>query len=93
MKLWIVYFESANYCGYGEYCVVQAETEDEARNIAAHYAEEFYYEQDGDQYMEEHGCDADCWADIKTVELFDGNHDCWKYYTDPNQSVFYPLIN
>ena len=94
MKLWVIYFESANYCGYGEHCVVKAETEDEAREVASGYAEDFYYEQDSDQYYEDYAEeDPEYWADIKTVELFDETHESWKYFKDPKQSSFYPLIN
>jgi hypothetical protein len=92
--MWIIYFESANYCGYGEYCIVNAETEDEARNIAEPYAESHYYDEDSDQYYQDYeGEEAECWASIMRVEEFGPEHDCWEYYQDPNQTHFYPVIN
>lgn len=93
MKLWIVYFESANYCGYGEYCVVRADDSTNAEIIAESYAEDNYCEEDSDQWYDENGHDPDRWAEIKKVELFDEGHECWQYYIDPSQSSFYPVIN
>lgn len=97
MKLWIVYFESANYCGYGAHCLVRAETEDQARTLAEGYAEDFYYDQDQDQYYEEHpenmDVGPDSWADIKTVEVLDENHESWIFVQMPSQASIYPMIN
>lgn len=95
MKLWLIYFESANYWGYGEHCVVQADSEDDAREIAYDHCNDFYYEQDSEQYIEENGSDEDVgsWADIQTCEEFDESHEYWKFYIDPGQSSFYPKLN
>ena len=94
MKTWIVYFVSANYCGYGEYCLVKAETENEARKYANGYAEDLYYEQDCDQWHEEHGEDTPvAWAYIKTIEILDESHECWMFVQDPKQAIFYPMVN
>ena len=93
--LWLAYFESANYCGYGEYCVVEASSEEEANEIASSYAEEQYFEQDNEQYVEEHGDEEEPvhWANIHWAVPFDESHDCWKYYIDPTQKQFFPKIN
>lgn len=97
MKLWLIYFESANYCGYGEHCVVRSKDEEDARDIAEGYANEFYHEQDYDQYVDEYGKEAadeeGFWANIQTCEEFDESHESWKYYIDPAQKSFYPEIN
>lgn len=67
---YVVYFESANYCGYGEHAVVWAKDDEEARDLVAPFADDFYYEQDWAQYEEEYGLDDDvCWASIISVEL------------------------
>lgn len=93
-QLYVIYFTSANYCGYGEHCVVWAENEEKAREIAAPYAEAFYYEDDYNQYVEENdGEDADAWASINTVELLIES-DSYEFYQDKEQrESFYPCVN
>ncbi len=95
MKLWLVYFESANYIGCGEYCVVTADSEDAAREAAIGYAEEFYYEQDACQWEDDNeGCENEGpWASIVYVVEFNESHELWKHYIDPKQTRFYPKLN
>lgn len=95
MKLWLGYFESANYAGFGEYCIAKAKTEDEARSVISAYAEDYYYEQDSDQWFEENEvCENDeSWAEVVRVVEFDESHELWGYYKNPGQSSFYPEIN
>lgn len=89
--LYLIYTESANYCGHVQHFVVEAPDEETARDLVADAAEEYWYEQDGDQYREEHDEDedADFWADIKTCEEFGPGHESWQYYQDPGQAQFY----
>lgn len=95
--LWLVYFESAYYCGYGSHCVVKAESAAVAEELAQEYADTYYHEEDREQYAEENGDDAadeqSHWADVQTVEKFTEAHDSWKYFIDPVQSQFFPKIN
>lgn len=86
--LWLIYCESANYCGYGQHFVVEADSEEEAREKVFDSAEEYFYEQDGEQ-LEEDGVLYDCYSTIESVEPFDQSHRDWKYYKDPSQSEFY----
>lgn len=76
--LWLVYFESANYAGYGEHRLVEAETEDQARDIIEPIAEDFYMEEDRYQ-LEDEDYDIDnCnYACIKSVEEFTPEHEDW----------------
>lgn len=76
--LWLVYFESANYAGYGEHRIVEAESEDEARDIIEPIAEDFYTEEDRYQ-LEEDGYDLDecTFASIISVEEYTPDHDDW----------------
>lgn len=76
--LWLVYFESANYAGYGEHRIVEADSEDVARDIITPIAEGFYREEDGDQ-LEEDGYDLDdcTFASILSVEEFTPDHNDW----------------
>ena len=94
-QLWLIYFESANYCGYGDFCVVEAESAKLAEEIAEPFAEACYYEQDCAQYYEDNGVDFGpaAWAEIMRCEPFDESHECWKYYLDPDQSQFSPKVN
>jgi hypothetical protein len=95
MKLWVIYFESANYCGYGHHCLVLADSPEEAEILVKDYIEEYYYEEDSDQYYDEHGHDQDpCeWAEIKTCEEFTPAHECWEFAWSPDQAQFYERIN
>lgn len=93
MELYVVYFESANYCGYGEHCLVWADSEENAmyNDFVLQYAEEFYMEQDQEQYLEEHGDDDQVtWASIMSAEPLKGSeHE--KYVA--KQPDFYPIVN
>lgn len=97
-QLFVVYFESANYCGYGEHCLVWATDEYDAREAASSYAENFYYEQDYDQWEEEiEGCDDSdvSWATITEVYPLasDAAEDVRRYLQDDTQKHFYPIVN
>lgn len=98
-ELYVVYFESANYCGYGEHCLVWAEDEVDAEDQATEYAENFYMEQDGDQVREDMDDSEDFegpWASF-TKEPYplasDEAADIRKYLEDPTQVDFYPIVN
>jgi hypothetical protein len=67
-ELYVVYFESAIYCGYGEHVLVWATDVEDARDAAEGYASDFYCDQDQDQYM-----DGVAWASIMSVELLAGS--------------------
>lgn len=94
-KDYVVYFESANYCGAGEYCIVQAETVEEATVLASAYAEEYYYEEDELQYVEDNG-ESDLvgvtWSTIISVELLENSNVLDFVYME-DQKQFYPRIN
>ncbi len=92
-ELYVVYFESANYAGYGEHALVWASSVEEAladEQLAQH-AEEFYYEQDGDQYLEEHGDDDGVvWAYIGSALPLKGSE--FEQYV-AKQPQLYPVVN
>lgn len=99
-QLYVVYFESANYCGAGEYVLVWATDEDDALSNfdLAIYAEDFYREQDQEQYNEEAGIDEDdeqCWdegvqwANIVRAELLEtSDHKKYALNPKPGCSVY-----
>lgn len=95
-ELYVVYFESANYCGYGEHCLVWAVNEDDARDAASDYADNFYYEQDCAQYEEENDGDSDgvSWASIMEVyPLASDKAEDIRGYLLTAQKQFYPIVN
>jgi hypothetical protein len=92
--LYIIYCESANYCGYGQHFVVEADNETQAEELALDATEDYFREQDESQ-LEEEGFDLDgmMYSSIMTTEPFDPAHDSWKYYQDPSQAEFYIKVN
>lgn len=95
-QLYCVYFESANYAGHGDYCLVMAESESDAMDNTdvLSYAEDMCREQHEDQYTEEYGEDEaenNLWASIISAELVEGS-DVEQYIADPSQANFYPMI-
>jgi hypothetical protein len=95
--LWVVYFESANYCGAGEYCLVWATTEDDANEAATCYAENYFYEQDIDQYLEENDGEGDGVMYASLIQAYelssDEAEDIRRYLLDETQKGFYPIVN
>jgi len=93
MQLYLIYFESANYAGYGHHCVVKAWSEDEAEDLAQEYMEDTYYEEDSDQWYDENSESPCNWAEVRTIEEFGPEHDTWEYFMDEKQREhFYPCI-
>lgn len=93
-ELYVVYFDSANYMGYGEHCLVWAIDEGDAKDEAYTYANDLYFEQDSD-LLEEEGNDLDNigeYANIISAEPVAGS-DKEKFINDPSQGCFYPLVN
>jgi hypothetical protein len=96
-ELYVVYFESANYCGYGEHCLVWATSPEDAENEATSYAEDFYYEQDSAQFEEEHDHENEgAWASF-TKEPYplasEQAADIREYLKEESQKGFYPIVN
>lgn len=86
--LWLIYCESAHYCGYGQHFVVEAPSEEEAREKVEYPAQEYFYEQDYDQLEEDGLLDEETFT-IVSAEPFGEDHEAWKYYCDPGQAEFY----
>lgn len=93
MSIYILYFESANYCGYGHHAIVRADDHEAAAAKAWPYMDEYFREQDQDQYIEENGeDDGVMWAHLVSNEVLDKNHEYWQYVVDSNQASFYEFI-
>jgi hypothetical protein len=98
--LWLINYESSEWCGGESHVVVVAETADEANYLAEDHMETTMRELFSDEYTileaeyAEEGVDAvfDCAYTINSIEAFDENHEDWKYYINPSQEQFYPTI-
>ena len=73
--LYVVKFESANYCGAPETCMAWATDEDDAMDVAHDYAENFFYEQDQEQYLDENYGDDEgvLYANVISAGLLKGS--------------------
>jgi hypothetical protein len=92
--LYIIYAESANYCGYGQHFVVEADSETQAEELAYDTCEDYFREQDESQLEDDlFNLDGMVYSNIMTVEPFDAAHDSWKYYQDDSQAEFYIRVN
>ena len=94
-ELHVVYFESANYCGAGEHCLVWATSEDDAleNDSVMAFAEDFYRDQDEEQFMEEHEdeeLDEVVWASIMSATKLEGSK--FEEYV-AKQPDLYPEVN
>ena len=97
-ELYVVYFESMNYAGAGETCLVWAESEEDAMSCdeLLEHAETFYREQDEDQWREEYSEEMDeedvIWASIQWAKPLKGS-EYEEYQKDPSQAEFYQIVN
>ena len=93
-RLYVVEYESMNYCGAPSHCLVWAFEEEDAMESAEQHATEDCFEQDGEQYLEDYGDDDDAvWASIKSAVLLEGSEYA-EYVEDLNQQqTYYPVVN
>lgn len=90
-QLYIVEYESARWAGAPDHCVVWADSEDDARDTAAGFAEDHMSEQYRDHEYE--GDEDDPHASIMSAELLKGS-EYEQYYIMPEQrAAFYPCVN
>ena len=92
--LWVVEFMSYNYTSNSEYCIVWADSEYNAHVASAQYTEDFFFDKDYEQFLEDTG-NLDCdimWA--TTVEVTrlssEQNEDILANILDTKR---YPIIN
>ena len=95
-RLYVVEFESANYAGAPEHCLVWAFNEEDAIDNATSWAEDFYREQDQSQWEDENGeegIDDQVWASMRSAELLE-DYDYAHIVEDPEQQCnFYQVVN
>lgn len=94
-ELYVIEFESANYCGAHETCMVWAESEDHAQEEfeQSGHGEDCFREQDQDQYFDEYGEDYGViWCSFKRAVKVAGS-EYEEHVNDPSQSSFYQIVN
>lgn len=94
--LYLIKYENAHWCGGELAVVVWAEDEYEAEALVSDHMEETQRELFSDEYGESVSED-DEYADeraysVNSVEPFDESHPEWKFFKDPSQASFYPVI-
>lgn len=95
-ELYVIEFESANYAGAHETCMVWATSEDDAQTQfeLSGWGEDYYREQDYDQYVDENGSDEDvaCWSTFnRAVRVAGSRYE--QFVNDPSQASFYQIVN
>lgn len=93
-QIYIIDYESSQWCGGGLHCLVMADSEDHAEMIADNFMEDTQRELFGDHYDAEDsdGNEEDCAYTVNSTELLAGSeHE--KYAADPSQESFYPKVN
>ena len=79
--------------------VVWAENADHAVLLAEYHMEEAMRELFSDEYNDDYDeenergmYDDESAVTVNSIEVFDENHECWKFFCDPSQAEFYPVI-
>lgn len=93
-ELFIIEYECAHWCGGNSCVVVWAENKAHAEILAEYHMDESMRELFSDEYNDEDGeeYDQECAYTVNSVEFFDEKHEQWKYFCDPSQAEFYPVI-
>jgi hypothetical protein len=92
-QLYVIEYESSQWCGGGLYCVAWATSEEDAENEASLWMEESMRELFSSEYDDEDCNDEDCAYTVNSVQLMAGS-DFEQYYNMPDQrAAFYPCVN
>ena len=93
-RLWVVEFESMNYAGAPSHCLVWAVDEEDAKMSSEEYTEDWYFQEDGEQYLEDHkDDDGVIWSTITSAVPLEGS-DFAEYVEDENQQrAYYEIVN
>lgn len=93
-QLFLIEYESSQWCGGKSYVVVWATDDFMAEDAAQDHMDEEMRALFADEYDDE-GQDADDSAPstVNSVEPFGPEHEAWVWYQDPEQrAAFYPTI-
>jgi predicted glycosyl hydrolase (DUF1957 family) len=94
-QLFLITYESAHWCGASDTkVVVWAEDGVDAIFKASDHMEDEMWELFADEYMDDGSEDRpeDSLVHVIEVVEFTPSHEEWKYFLDPSQVRFYPVI-
>ena len=95
VKLFIISYQSSQWCGGSSHCLVYASNAAQAEELAEWYMDESMRELFSTEYAEEGGdLDDESAYSVASVEELTTEHEMWKYVQDEvQQRNFYPYIN
>ena len=92
-EIYIVQISSANYAGAPDHCAVMASSEDEAMDLARPYAEQYYYEQDSEQWLDENDNEeAEEYSTVDYAVPLVGSEYEEYYANEVQRNAFYPMV-
>lgn len=97
-QLYLIEYESAHWAGGSSHVVVRAECAKSAEFKAEEHMqsemEELYSDEYDDHFKEEDEdlLEQEAAFHVVSIEKFDESHEYWKYFKDPEQSQFFPLV-
>lgn len=95
MQLYIIDYESYQWCGGGSHVVVHASSPEEAALKASLHMDETMRELFSDEYDDPdmEGQDDEQAYTINAIEVLDEESPYWQFWQDPEQrAAFYPEI-
>lgn len=98
VKLFIISYESSQWCGGQSHCLVYAFNENQAEELASHWMDESMRELFSSEYQDDlddgGDLDADSAFTVHSVEELTPEHEMWQYVQDEvQQRNFYPYVN
>ena len=93
-QLYIIDYESSQWCGGQSHVCAWAEDADTAEFEAEFHMDDAMRELFSSEYDDEdsEGNEEEPAYTVNSVEVLDENNEHWKFYQDPGQSEFYPVI-
>jgi len=92
-QLYVIDYESSQWCGGQLHCVVWAESEDDAEMEASMWMEESQRELFSSEYDDEECNDEECAYTVISVELMVGSDNEQYYNMSDQRAAFYPCVN
>ncbi len=92
-QLYVIEYESTQWCGGQSYCVAWATSEDEAEDLSEWHREDTMRELFSGEYEDEPELEGDPASTVNSCELLVGS-EYEEFYNDPQQrDNFYPCVN
>ena len=92
-QLYIIDYESSQWCGGQSHCVVWATDVDDAVIQASDHMEDEMRELFSDEYEDEDiDPDMESAVAVNSVEILDEKNEHWEFFNHATQAQFYPVI-